>query len=143
MIGRSLETVSLRMNRAAESASKIAECLANHSRIGEIFHPEHIADERYRDVYARQCSGAGSTFSFNISGERADVFSVLNKLKIFKLAVSLGGSESLVCHPSSTIHSGVDRHLREQLQITESLVRISIGLEHPDDLIADLHQALA
>jgi len=143
MIGRSLETVSLRMNRAAESASKIAEWLANHSRIGEIFHPEHIADERYRDVYARQCSGAGSTFSFNISGERADVFSVLNKLKIFKLAVSLGGSESLVCHPSSTIHSGVDRQLREQLQITESLVRISIGLEHPDDLIADLHQALA
>jgi methionine-gamma-lyase len=142
MIGRSLETVSLRMNRAAESALKIAEWLAAHPRIDGIFHPEHISDKRYQDVYKRQCSGAGSTFSFNIKGERSDVFAVLNKLQIFKLAVSLGGSESLVCHPASTIHSGVDRQLREQLQITESLVRISIGLEHPDDLIADLNQAL-
>jgi methionine-gamma-lyase len=63
-------------------------------------------------------------------------------LRLFKLAVSLGGSESLVCHPSSTTHSGVDRQLREQLEISESLVRMSIGLEHPDDLVADLTQAL-
>ena len=71
------------------------------------------------------------------------MFPILNRLRLFKLAVSLGGSESLVCHPASTTHSGVDRQVRDKLEISDSLVRISIGLEHPDDLIADLTQALA
>lgn len=142
MIGRSLETVTLRMRRAAESASGVAKWLAVHPRVGTVYHPEFVADERYQDVFRTQCTGGGSTFSFTINGGRKPAFSVLNKLELFKLAVSLGGSESLVCHPASTIHSGVNARLREQLAITESLVRISIGLEHPDDLIADLEQAL-
>jgi len=142
MIGRSLETVDLRMRRAADSARLVANWLAGHPRIGKVYHPAHIADESYQAVYRRQCSGAGSTFSFDIAGGRETVFPVLNRLRLFKLAVSLGGSESLVCHPTSTTHSGVDRQLREQLHISESLVRVSIGLEHPDDLIADLTQAL-
>ena len=143
MIGRSLETVNLRMHRAAESASQVANWLSEHSRVETVSHPEHKVDERYQAVYEAQCGGGGSTFSFSIDGGRETVFKVLNKLRLFKLAVSLGGSESLVCHPASTIHSGVDRSLREQLNITESLIRISIGLEHPADLIADLTQALS
>ena len=143
MIGRSLETVTLRMRRAAESASAVAQWLSEHPRVETVYHPEHITDEDYQRVYRAQCSGGGSTFSFSIDGGREAVFAALNKLQLLKLAVSLGGSESLICHPASTIHSGVDRQLREQLEITESLIRISIGLEHPDDLIADLEQALA
>lgn len=143
MIGRSLETVNLRMRRAADSASTVANWLAAHPRVGTVYHPEHVVGERYQAVYRAQCSGGGSTFSFDLEGGREAVFSALNKLQLFKLAVSLGGSESLICHPASTIHSGVDRQLREQLHITESLIRISIGLEHADDLIADLAQALA
>lgn len=142
MIGRSLETVNLRMHRAAESASLVARWLSEHSRVDTVYHPEHVTDERYQGVYKAQCGGGGSTFSFGIDGGREAVFAVLNKLRLFKLAVILGGSESLICHPASTIHSGVERQLREQLNITESLIRISIGLEHPDDLIADLAQAL-
>ncbi|MFT4584915.1 MAG: methionine-gamma-lyase [Gammaproteobacteria bacterium] len=143
MIGRSLETVMLRMQRAAQSASLVANWLAKHPQVDVVYHPEHITEERYQAVYKKQCSGAGSTFSFSIHGARNEAFAALNKLQIFKLAVSLGGSESLICHPSSTIHSGVDRALREKLHITESLIRISIGLEHPDDLIADLNAALS
>jgi methionine-gamma-lyase len=143
MIGRSLETVNLRMHRASESAVQVADWLAAHPQVGKVFHPAHIRDDVYQSVFQRQCTGGGSTFSFTIEGGRDVVFPVLNRLGLFKLAVSLGGSESLVCHPASTTHSGVDRRVRDKLEISDSLVRISIGLEHPDDLIADLSQALA
>lgn len=143
MIGRSLETVDLRMRRASASAERVADWLAAHPRVAQVFHPAHIADARYGEVFRRQCTGGGSTFSFALAGGREVVFPVLNRLRLFKLAVSLGGSESLVCHPASTTHSGVDRQVREKLHISDSLVRISIGLEHPDDLIADLAHALA
>ena len=143
MIGRSLETVSLRMRRAAESASAVAEFLSGHPRVRKVYHPEHIDDARYRAVYERQCSGAGSTFSFAVDGDRDATFAVLNHLCLFKLAVSLGGSESLVCHPASTTHSGIQRPVRESLGVDDSLIRASIGLEHPTDLIADLQQALS
>lgn len=142
MIGRSLETVNLRMQRASDSARLVADWLAAHPRIGKVFHPAHISGERFEAVFRQQCTGGGSTFSFTIDGGREAVFPVLNRLSLFKLAVSLGGSESLVCHPASTTHSGVDRLVRDTLEISDSLVRISIGLEHPDDLIADLTQAL-
>jgi cystathionine beta-lyase/cystathionine gamma-synthase len=143
MIGRSLETVNLRMRRASDSAARVADWLAAQPRVGKVFHPAHITDERYQRVFREQCSGGGSTFSFTLEGGRDVVFPILNRLRLFKLAVSLGGSESLVCHPASTTHSGVDRQVRDKLEISDSLVRISIGLEHPDDLIADLTQALA
>ncbi len=143
MIGRSLETVNLRMRRASDSAEHVANWLAAHPRVGKVFHPAHSGNERYRSIYRQQCSGGGSTFSFTIDGGRDIVFPILNRLSLFKLAVSLGGSESLVCHPASTTHSGVDRQVRDKLEISDSLVRISIGLEHPDDLIADLAHALA
>jgi methionine-gamma-lyase len=78
-----------------------------------------------------------------VKGGTAEAFAVLNALQVFKLAVSLGGTESLVCHPSSTVHSGVPRETREHLGISEATIRLSIGIEHVDDIIADLTQALS
>jgi methionine-gamma-lyase len=143
MIARSMETLVLRMRRAAATASKVAHWLAaNPVRKVDVLHPQLVADERYRQVYRRQCKAAGSTFSFVLEGGRETAFRFINALTLFKSAVSLGGTESLVCHPASTTHSGVPADVREQVGIGEGLVRLSIGLEHEDDLIADLEGAL-
>jgi methionine-gamma-lyase len=96
-----------------------------------------------KHVFERQCSAPGSTFSFEVKGGEAEAFAFLDRLKIMKLAVSLGGTETLICHPASTTHSGVARVLREEIGLTEALIRISVGIENPEDLLADLQQALA
>ena len=143
MLARSMETLALRMERAAESGSKIANWLASNELLPcKILHPEHDSDERAQAVYKSQCSGPGSTFAFVIDDNRDLAFRILNNLQIFKLAVSLGGSESLVCHPASTTHSGVPLEARQSAGVTEGLIRLSVGLEHPDDLIRDLQQAI-
>ncbi|WP_282608321.1 cystathionine gamma-synthase family protein [Pelagibius sp. Alg239-R121] len=142
MLSRSLETLTLRMERAATSALKVAAWLAGNSYLpGRVLHPEAMEGEIYQAVYKRQCSGGGSTFSFVFPGTRSQAFSVINALSLFKSAVSLGGTESLVSHPASTTHSGVPDEVRNQVGIEEGLIRFSIGLEHPDDLIADLENA--
>jgi len=143
MIARSMETLVLRMRRAAATGSRVAHWLAENTiRPVRVLHPQLIADETYQRVYRRQCTGAGSTFSFVIDGGREAAFRMINALTLFKSAVSLGGTESLVCHPASTTHSGVPVEVREQVGVTEGLIRISIGLEHEEDLIADLENAL-
>jgi len=143
MLSRSLETLSIRMQRASDSGEKVAAWLANNPYCEvKVLHPDHVKDAAYQAVYKRQCSGPGSTFSFVIDGSRQDAFKVINGMSLFKSAVSLGGSESLVCHPASTTHSGIPADVRAQGGLTEGLIRISIGLEHPDDLIADLDAAL-
>jgi len=101
------------------------------------------ADHPTRILMDRQSSSAGSTFSFEVQGRQAEAFDFLNRLQIFKLAVSLGGTESLVCHPTTTVHSGLTEEARREIGITPALIRMSIGIEHPDDLIADLTQAFA
>ena len=143
MLSRSLETLSIRMERASESGAKVADWLASnpYTKV-KVLHPEHVKDAAYQAVYKRQCTGPGSTFSFVIDGSRQDAFKVINGMSLFKSAVSLGGSESLVCHPASTTHSGIPADVRALGGLTEGLIRISIGLEHPDDLIADLDAAL-
>ncbi len=143
MIARSMETLVLRMNQAANTGSKIAHWLANnpYQKI-VVLHPELIADADYQKVYRRQCSGPGSTFAFVLPGGREQAFRLINALQLFKSAVSLGGTESLVCHPASTTQSGVSQELRDKAGVSEGLIRVSIGLEHPDDLIADLDNAM-
>ena len=94
-------------------------------------------------VYARQCTGAGSTFSFDIKGGEKEAFAFLNALEIFKLAVSLGGTESLASHPAAMTHSGVPAEVRDRIGVLDTTIRLSVGIEHPDDLIADLTHALA
>lgn len=143
MIMRSMETLALRMNKAADNASLVAAYLARHPRVESVnflgFLPE--GDPRHA-VFHRQCESAGSTFSFYIKGGEAEAFGFLDALQVIKLAVSLGGTETLISHPASTTHSGVPKETRDRLGVTDSMVRISVGIEHPDDLIADLEQAL-
>jgi methionine-gamma-lyase len=94
-------------------------------------------------VFDAQCNGGGSTFSVEVRGGQDAAFRLLNALQIFKLAVSLGGTESLASHPASTTHSGIAPETRARIGVTEGLIRFSIGIEHPDDLIADLTQAFS
>ena len=142
MISRSLETLSIRMQRGGESAEKVARWLAdNPYKQARVLHLSLMDDAHTQDVFKRQCTGAGSTFAFVLDASRQEMFALINALQIFKSAVSLGGSESLVCHPASTTHSGVPEEARNGSGVTDGLVRLSIGLEHPDDLIADLDHA--
>jgi methionine-gamma-lyase len=94
------------------------------------------------EVFARQCKSPGSTFSFSIRGGEAEAFRMLDALQVMKLAVSLGGTETLISHPASTTHSGVAKETRDRMGVTDALIRISVGIENADDLIADLEQAL-
>ena len=144
MLTRSLETVSLRMRRAAENAAIVANFLAAHPKVSRLHYPPLLpVDHPTRRLMERQSNSAGSTFSFEVEGGEPAAFAVLNRLQIFKLAVSLGGTESLICHPATTVHSGLSEEARRKIGITSGLVRVSIGLEHADDLIADLSQAFS
>ncbi|MEM5345346.1 cystathionine gamma-synthase family protein [Paraburkholderia azotifigens] len=143
MITRSMETLVLRMEHAARSGTTVARWLAsNPFKPVKVLHPELIDDPAYQAVYRRQCSGPGSTFAFVLDGGREQAFRFINGLTLFRSAVSLGGTESLICHPSSTTHSGVPVAARLAAGVSDGLIRVSVGLEHPDDLIADLSHAL-
>jgi cystathionine gamma-synthase/methionine-gamma-lyase len=140
---RSLETVKMRMERAFENAKACAEFLRSQPKVESVRYLGFLTPGTHdAEVFARQCTSAGSTFSFNVKGGDAAAFRLLDSLKIIKLAVSLGGTESLMCHPGSTTHSGVAPELQERLGFTPGLLRLSVGIEHPDDLIVDLEQAL-
>lgn len=143
MLGRSLETLGLRMRQAARNAEEVAGFLAAHPRVARVHALGHAPEgSAARRVYEAQCTGAGSTFSFDMQGGVDAAFAVLNALQVFKLAVSLGGTESLACHPASTTHSGVPREVRERVGVGDGTIRLSVGIENAGDLIADLAQAL-
>ena len=142
MLLRSLETVKIRMEAAALGALKVAEYLRDHPKVGRVRYLGFMEKgTRDGDVFHAQSTSAGSTFAFDLADEKA-AFRMLNALQVMKLAVSLGGTETLICHPGSTTHRGVDPELRKRQGFTDGLVRISVGIENPDDLIADLEQAL-
>ncbi|GAB5489087.1 MAG: cystathionine gamma-synthase family protein [Parasphingorhabdus sp.] len=143
MLMRSLETVELRMERAGQNAAKVCEFLAQHPKVDGLGYLGMISDGRQQDIYDRHCSGAGSTFSLFIKGGEEESFRFLDSMRIAKLAVSLGGTETLVSLPAAMTHLSVPDERKAQLGITDNLVRISIGVEDPDDLIADFDQALA
>jgi methionine-gamma-lyase len=122
----------------------VAAFLGNHPRVRAVHVLNGLAPgSAARRIYDAQCTGAGSTFSIDIAGGQAEAFRFLNALLIFKLAVSLGGTESLASHPATTTHSGVPADVRARSGVLDSTIRLSIGIEHPDDLIADVVQALA
>jgi methionine-gamma-lyase len=144
MLGRSLETLGLRMERANTNAQLVAEYLRDHPKVDKVHHLAFLDEgSEAQSVFARQCTGAGSTFSFDIKGGEKEAFAFLNALQIFKLAVSLGGTESLASHPAAMTHSGVPVEVRDRIGVLDTTIRLSVGIEHPDDLIADLTQALA
>ena len=143
MLLRSVETMSLRTERAVQNAKLIATYLRDHPRVTRItylgFLPEGSAA---RAVYERQCAGPGSTFSFDVTGGEAGAYRFLDRLRLLRFAVSLGGTETLICHPASTTHYAVPEAARAEVHIGPATMRVSVGIEKSDDLIADLAQAL-
>ncbi|MGC1522451.1 MAG: cystathionine gamma-synthase family protein [Steroidobacteraceae bacterium] len=143
MIMRSIETLSLRMHKAAENAAVVANFLRSHPKIASVNYLGFLGkdDPRY-PVFRRQCQSAGSTFGFAVKGGEPEAFRLLDALQVIKLAVSLGGTETLMSHPASMTHSGVSKQTRDRIGITDALIRISVGIEDAGDLIADLGAAL-
>ncbi len=144
MLLRSLETLKLRMTSQMKNARYVADYLADHPKVKRVYYLGHLPEETPEHaIYAKQCLAPGGMISFDIVGGEAEAFRFLNALQLFQLAVSLGGTESLAEHPASMTHSDVDPEERIEMGITDAMVRLSIGVEHPEDLIADLEQALA
>jgi methionine-gamma-lyase len=141
---RSLETVKLRMTAQMKNAGHVANYLKDHASVDRVHYLGLLteSDPSY-ELYQRQCLSPGAMIGFEVCGGEAEAFRVLNALKLIKLAVSLGGTESLAEHPGSMTHSDVPPEDQVAMGIKPSLIRLSVGIEHPDDLIADLAQALA
>ena len=138
-----LSTVTLRMNRQSKSAQRIAEALAHHPKVEKIYYPTLFDDPGQIAIYKSQCDFAGGIISIDIRGGKAAAFDFLRHLRIARNAVSLGGVETLVCHPRTTTHSGGSARDLDDSGIGDGLVRISVGIENWRDLLADFENALA
>ena len=143
MLGRSMETLAIRMETADRNARAVADYLVAHPKIEAVHYLpfKDVASPAGR-TFAAQCGGAGSTFSFDIRGGQPAAYRFLNALQIVKLAVSLGGTESLASHPATTTHSGVPAEIRQRIGVLDSTIRLSVGIEHAEDLIVDIGLAL-
>jgi methionine-gamma-lyase len=131
------------MNRANDNGAAVARFLRDHAKVQAVHYlPFDDAGTPTDQVFATQCSGAGSTFSLDIVGGQEAAFRFLNALQILKLAVSLGGTESLASHPATMTHLGVPFDVRQRIGVLDTTIRLSIGIEHPDDLIEDLRRSL-
>ena len=137
-----IETLSLRVDRHVENALKVVDFLSKHPRVKSVSHPSlpsHSDHELYKTLYP---NGAGSIFTFEINGSQNDAWRFTDALKIFSLLANVADSKSLVIHPASTTHSQMSPDELKTAHISPSTIRLSIGTEHVDDLIADLEQAL-
>ena len=140
---RSLETLSVRMRRQAKNARVLARLLAEHPRVKRVNYPGLLQEgTTQREIFERQCTGPGSLVSFELDGGESEAFRTIDRFEVFRLAVSLGGTESLVEHPMSMTHADVPPAELEALGVTAGLIRISVGLEHLSDLKRDLLHAL-
>lgn len=139
---RSLETLKARMNIQEFNATRVAEFLKNHPKVEKVYYLGMIEDENQQRIFNEQCEGTGAMVSFDIVGGEKEAFQFLNHLKLMKLAVSLGSTESLAEHPATMTHAGVSPEDREKYNISPNLIRLSIGVEHEKDIIWDLNQAL-
>jgi O-succinylhomoserine sulfhydrylase len=138
---KSLETVTMRVERMASNAVKIAEFLEGHKKIEHVSYPFLKSDKNYK-LAKKQMRGGGTTIGFKIKGDKTKAFAVMNQLRVIDISNNLGDSKSLITHPASTTHRRVGPEVQMQMGITPNLVRLSVGLENVDDLIADLKQAL-
>jgi methionine-gamma-lyase len=143
LLMRSLETLKIRMDQQTLGAQEVAAYLNNHPKIESVNYlgllPKN--SEQYR-IYKKQCSAPGAMITMNVRGGEKEAFQLLNNLKLVKLAVSLGGTESLAQHPDTMTHAGVNSDQKKLMNITSKMVRLSIGVEDAKDLIWDLNQAL-
>ncbi len=139
---KGLETLSLRVRRQTESASIIADALAGHPKVRRLIYPGR-RDHPQAELARRQMRAGSTLVAIEIDGGKAGAFRFLNALKIIRISNNLGDAKSLVTHPATTTHERFAPAVREAMGVTEGLVRLSVGLEHPRDLIRDLEQALA
>ena len=137
-----LLTVGPRIRKATESTREIVAALAENPKIARVHYPTHFKNNEQAHIRDTQCEGPGAMFSIELKGGKKAAFDFLRKLKIARNAVSLGGVETLVCHPKSTTHSGFTDAEFKEAGVTDSLVRVSVGLEDPRDLLHDFEQAL-
>jgi cystathionine beta-lyase/cystathionine gamma-synthase len=142
MLDGRLPTVLLRMNRQSKNAQRLAEALNGHPKLASVIYPTLFRDPEQKRIFEKQCAYPGGLFSVEFRGGKPAAFEFLRHLRIARNAVSLGGVESLVCHPKSTTHSGMSPAELEESGVTDGLVRISVGIEDWRDLLADFEQAL-
>ncbi len=141
LVLRGVKTLALRMERHQANAIRVAQWLADHSRAEHVYYPG-LDGHPHHALAARQMKGYGGVVSFVLRGGMSDVGEFLNALQVFTLAESLGGVESLVGHPATMSHSSLSTEERSALGIPDNLVRLSVGIEHIDDLLTDLDRAL-
>lgn len=141
LLTRSLETLKVRMEAQAANAKKVAEYLSSHPMVEKIYYFSMIENHRDQEIFDRHFSSTGAMISFDILGGEKEAFQFLNSLTLIKLAVSLGGTESLAQHPQTMTHTDMNEELKALTGVNEKLVRISIGLEHYQDIIDDLEHA--
>lgn len=140
---RSLETLKVRMQAQCANARQVATALAAHPAVERVLYPTMLVPgSPQHAIYERQCSGPGSIVTFEVRGGKPAAFRFLNAVRLAKLAVSLGGTESLVEHPATMTHSDIAPEVQRRFGLTEGMVRLSVGIEAAEDLIADLAQAL-
>jgi cystathionine beta-lyase/cystathionine gamma-synthase len=142
MLDTRLPTVNLRMNKASKNAQRIAEKLANHPAIARMIYPTLFQDPEQNRIRLSQCDFPGAMLSLELKGGKAAAFNFLRHVRLARNAVSLGGVETLACHPKTTTHSGFTEEEFAQAGVTDGLVRISVGIEDWRDLLADFTQAL-
>ena len=142
LVLRGLKTLALRMEEHNRNALAIARWLEAHPKVAVVLHPG-LESHPQHGLAKRQMSGYGGTFAFRMKGGEAEAFRLLSAVKLFILAESLGGVQSLIEHPWTMTHVSMPEEAREKMTITSDLIRISVGIEDCDDLIADLDQALA
>jgi len=140
---RSLETLKIRMTAQMKNAQHVADFLADHPKVEKVHYLGRLTeqDPDY-PIYRKQCLAPGSMISFDVSGGEAEAFRFLNSLQLIKLAVSLGGTESLAEHPYTMTHAELSPEEKDRAGITDKMVRLSIGIENAEDITADLEQAL-
>jgi methionine-gamma-lyase len=141
MLNTRLPTVALRMNRASKNTQRIAEALARHPKVKKVLYPTLFEDAEQSRIYHAQCDFPGAMFSLEL-GSKAAAFDFLRRLRLAYNAVSLGGVETLVCHPKTTTHSGFTEEQFAEAGVTDGLVRVSVGIEDWRDLLSDFEQAL-
>lgn len=139
---RGIKTLAVRMRQHEQNAHAVARFLAEHPRVEKVYYPG-LASHPDHELAKRQMSGFGGMVSFQFKGTFADVDTVVRRFKVFTFAESLGGVESLACHPVTMTHGSIPKEIREARGLTDTLLRLSIGIEDIEDILADLNQALA
>lgn len=145
LLMRSLETLKVRMDKQAQNASEIVKFLNSHPKIEKVYYLGNLTkdDGAQYDIYKKQCKSDGAMIAFDIKGGEKEAFAFLDGMKLIKLAVSLGGTESLAEHPATMTHADVAPEMKDKMNITEKMIRLSVGVENHKDLIWDIEQALS